>query len=556
MPATTTAAIRFEPEAFVLDGPKLMGRQAAGNGFLRAAVAGAKGEPLWACTPSRSSAEAFAQVVRRIDPQARPQWLRADRLDLLAKVGTLYFSGPDIGSFARQRLRAGVAAYSVVGITHTISSHLVMDGITALLSAPVMPWDALICTSRAALATVEQMFAAEADYLRWRFGAPRLTRPHLPVIPLGVHSRDFVFEPGERATARRQLGIADDEVVALFAGRLSLHAKAHPHAMYVGLQRAAEASGRKIVLLQAGRFSNALSEPQLTHGAATFCPLVRTLFADGADADAYRRSWAAADFFISLSDNIQETFGLTPLEAMAAGLPVLVSDWNGYRDTVRDGVDGFRIPTWMPAPGAGTLFAVAYESGVDHFDSYCGRTCQMISVDQRVLVERLVDLVSRPELRRSLGDSGRARVRELFDWPIVFGRYQSLWDELAAIRASEATAGVGGAFAGHPACTPGRLDPFESFRRHPSATIGLDTQVQRSAEAVQKDYAALAADPLYAWGGYALPEPARAGQLLAALDGSALDCRSLAEAAGLPIVDVLRAVAVMAKMGLVRLDGG
>ena len=28
---------------------------------------------------------------------------------------------------------------------------------------------------------------------------------------------------------------------------------------------------------------------------------------------------------------------------MAAGLPVVVSDWDGYRDTVRDGVDGFRI---------------------------------------------------------------------------------------------------------------------------------------------------------------------------------------------------------------------
>ena len=26
---------------------------------------------------------------------------------------------------------------------------------------------------------------------------------------------------------------------------------------------------------------------------------------------------------------------------MAAGLPLVVSDWSGYRDLVRDGVDGF-----------------------------------------------------------------------------------------------------------------------------------------------------------------------------------------------------------------------
>ena len=29
---------------------------------------------------------------------------------------------------------------------------------------------------------------------------------------------------------------------------------------------------------------------------------------------------------------------------MAAGLPVVVSDWDGYRYTVTDGVEGFRIP--------------------------------------------------------------------------------------------------------------------------------------------------------------------------------------------------------------------
>lgn len=37
----STAAIFFEPDGYILSGPKLMGRQAAGNAFLRAAVAGA-----------------------------------------------------------------------------------------------------------------------------------------------------------------------------------------------------------------------------------------------------------------------------------------------------------------------------------------------------------------------------------------------------------------------------------------------------------------------------------------------------------------------------------
>ena len=47
--------------------------------------------------------------------------------------------------------------------------------------------------------------------------------------------------------------------------------------------------------------------------------------------------------FCSLPDSVEETFGIVPIEAMAAGLPVVVSDWDGYKDTVRDNVDGFEF---------------------------------------------------------------------------------------------------------------------------------------------------------------------------------------------------------------------
>ncbi len=55
--------------------------------------------------------------------------------------------------------------------------------------------------------------------------------------------------------------------------------------------------------------------------------------------------YGAADVFLSLSDNIQETFGLTVVEALAAGLPVVASDWDGYKALVRDGISGYLVPT-------------------------------------------------------------------------------------------------------------------------------------------------------------------------------------------------------------------
>ena len=42
--------------------------------------------------------------------------------------------------------------------------------------------------------------------------------------------------------------------------------------------------------------------------------------------------------------SVQDGFGLVVLEAMAAGLPVIVSDHVGAKDCVREGVDGFVVP--------------------------------------------------------------------------------------------------------------------------------------------------------------------------------------------------------------------
>lgn len=532
-----------------------MGRHAAGHGYLRAAVADRDGQALWAYTPKKASAEIFGRLVREMDPAAEARWLPPDRLDLLGQSGTLYLPGPGLGETARLRLRAGCAAFSLCGITHTTATHRVMDAITGLLSAPVMPWDALICTSRAVAATVDALLEEERRYLAWRFGAPPAPQlPLLPVIPLGVHTSDFVFSDAERAAARRDLGIAEDEVVALFLGRLSFHAKAHPYQMYRGLEAAARRSGRKIALVQCGWFGNAPIEAAFRDGAAAFCPTVRALFTDGRDAAKRRQSWAAADLFLSLSDNVQETFGLSPIEAMAAGLPVVVTDWDGYRDSVRDGVDGYRIATRMPAAGFGEGFARGYEAGAIEYDLYVGYTCQAVSLDLGRLTECLSELVSLPERRRQLGEAGRRRAVQLFDWSVVYRRYRELWAELAAMRrAAPQDPQQQRMLAAAPRMTPSRPDPYLAFARYPTAAIEAATRVEPVAGAHPRTYRELKRHPLFTYADRHLPAGEIVEAVLAAVAAQPDSVAGLAGRVGLDLAAGLHAVAVLAKMGLVEL---
>ncbi len=541
-------AILFEPDGYLTTGPRLMGRQSAGDGFLRAAVKARGDDPLAAYTPSPASAEAFRARVAELDPAAQTRWIPARRLDLLGPCGVLYRPDHVIDLSARSRLRVGADQYSLCGVTHTLASGGALDQIADMAVAPIMPWDAVICTSSAAVSVIHGGLDTQADYLKWRFGcAVTSPRPLTPLIPLGVHCEDYAFTAEDRAAARADSDIADDEVVALFAGRFSINGKAHPYPMYRALQAAAQATGRRIAILHAGQFVNQDLENAFRSAAARFCPDVRCIFLDGKDPALYRGSWAAADIFITLSDSIQETFGLTPVEAMAAGLPVLVTDWNGYKDTIRDGIDGFRIATWQPAAGAGEPAGRDHEVGTASYDLFLSRMSSAVAVDMRALVARLTDLVVDGDLRRRMGAAGRSRAREIYDWSVIYGRYQALWAELNAIRRRDATSAL---LHGAPRSASGRRDPFEVFGHYSTHTIRPDTPIAAAADASLSTYESLAGHPILAH--WKLPAQA-AQRIFAALAAGAPTVAALAQGAGISPDAMAEIVGRLAKMGLIDL---
>jgi hypothetical protein len=187
------------------------------------------------------------------------------------------------------------------------------------------------------------------------------------------------------------------------------------------------------------------------------------------------QTWAASDLFTSLADNFQETFGLSPIEAMAARLPSVVSDWNGYKDTIRNGVDGFRVPTTSMPAGTGGDLADRYDWGIDSYAFYTFHGSQLVAVDIDQATEAYRRLISDRELRLRMGESARSRAICDFDWAVIRTKYIALWEELAERRRADP-------LFHSPRRThrrPDRPDPFAMFASYPTRAMEPDTLLQR-----------------------------------------------------------------------------
>ena len=195
---------------------------------------------------------------------------------------------------------------------------------------------------------------------------------------------------------------------------------------------------------------------------------MRVVTLDGRQAIARQTAWAGADVFCSLSDNIQETFGIVPIEAMAAGLPVVVADWDGYKDTVRHGVDGFRISTCMPEAGLGSDLALRHALEVDTYDMYCGHSCSLVSVDIEATSQAFIQLFESSELRQRMGEAGKQRAQQLYDWRVIIAQYEALWQEQTRLRLAAQSSNQS---ALPPHAWPARMDPFFAFESYPTQTL-------------------------------------------------------------------------------------
>jgi len=223
------------------------------------------------------------------------------------------------------------------------------------------------------------------------------------IIPSAVNTK--LFRPIERDEARRHIGLDSDEKVVVYVGRILprkdvrniVRALAALLRQYEGT-----ADAPSITLLVVGgetQNADAQATPEigvLQQLAAELGIADHVRFVGKHQADELRYFYSAGDVVVTTP--WYEPFGLTPLEAMACGRPVIGSDVGGITFTIKHGVTGFLVPPRDPEALAG----------------------------------RLRHLFNQPELCKQMGQAARKRVQREFTWSIVAMRTAALYESILA----------------------------------------------------------------------------------------------------------------------------
>src|SRR5262249_48258198 len=188
---------------------------------------------------------------------------------------------------------------------------------------------ALAVTLSCRFAASTDLVIAPSERIAGTLRARGVTAP-VVVVPTGVPLA--LFQPGDRAHARRTLGFPGDTLLCLYVGRLDREKSVDLIIDAFG-SIADAVSAARLSLIGQGTYEAALKRRAGTSPARD-----RIHFHGCMDRDALPLHYRAADLFLFASET--ETQGLVLAEAHACGLPAVAVRASGVDEVVHDGETG------------------------------------------------------------------------------------------------------------------------------------------------------------------------------------------------------------------------
>lgn len=170
---------------------------------------------------------------------------------------------------------------------------------------------------------------------------------NISIIPCGFSCKEFY--PVEQKKARKYLGLDENEKIILQLGRMVPRKGVDNVIKAMGKIRKNKESFRLLIVggpddvpdpLRCPELArlNQLAKDEGVHDCVTFTGRKQR--------DVLKYYYSASDIFITTP--WYEPFGITPLEAMACGTPIIGSNVGGIKYTVEEGKTGFLVPPNNP----------------------------------------------------------------------------------------------------------------------------------------------------------------------------------------------------------------
>lgn len=467
---------------------------------------------------------------------------------------------------AWRRRTTGQRRYSIVTEINALGAASVHRNMMEFSTAPVQAWDAMLFPSPSIMTVAEDRINETMSYLASRFNC----EPNMPaqrvVIPPGMNV-DALNETEDtrmfREGVRRRLGIGNDDMCVLVTGHFAFYERMHPTPLMLALESAARRTGIRIHLLMAGWFDTARIERAYRDLGRDFAPAINVIFLDGRDDEIRSGVWFAGDVYAAFHDSTAHGVDMELLEAMAAGLPIVASDWGANRDFVENTKHGYLIPTYLPLPQSGGDLSLAPEREIlqghdERSDTFLsGTVAQMTAIDIRGAADAFEALARDPQRRKEMGAAARKQIVATCDWSVVIRRHQDLWAELRKLRADSDEIAQPDADA---TVIPHLDDPFTVFQPFASYVIDEDTMVSlhpgiKNGEGVAERLTRVRANPLNDV----------AGQVMLSAEEQDIMLRAMADSSGISVIQLAeqisdgrryrlpRTLAWLAKTGLVVL---
>lgn len=156
------------------------------------------------------------------------------------------------------------------------------------------------------------------------------------VIPSGISPEKYGQVPAEdRRKIREKFGISEKEFLFVYVGRLAKEKRLEEIFAFL---RAMGDSAQRLLIVGDGPYRATLEKKAEELGI-----MERLIFAGMAPQQEIQKYYSAGDVFVNASDS--ETQGLTYMEAMASGLPILCRRDECLEDVIRYGENGFLYET-------------------------------------------------------------------------------------------------------------------------------------------------------------------------------------------------------------------